>query len=211
LLGYAPLTQPTGLMSIKNYFIICILFLSAPLANANEYQNAVSENFPGYIILKVYNIDFSNADMNREEIDKVKNTANLIIGDFNNDGIPDFAAKVRNNIKKHYPGTDEYPGYDYYAGGSVACFAKGNGRYKCSFLSKTETFILPHNNYLELIPKGSKIGCLYDNINPYTGKKTENDFRLKTDAIGDFRILGLGDSVFVPLSDETFYECTHSD
>jgi len=199
-----------GEWTIKNYFIICLFFLSASLANANEYQNAVSENFPGYIILKAYDIDFSNADMNKDAIDKVKDTANLIIGNFNNDNIPDFSAKVRNNIKKHYPGTDEYPGYDYYAGGTVACLAKGNGRYKCSFLWKTETFTLPEENYLDLIPKGSKISC-YENINPYTGKKSENRFRLKTDAIGDFRVLGSGDSVFVPLSNETFYECTNSD
>lgn len=177
-----------------------------------QYQEIIEKHFPGFIILSPSDIDYTYVDMSNAEVEAIKADAHFLLANFNNDEIPDFVAKVRDDIKRDYPKSKDHPGYEYYAGGTVACISKGLEEYQCEFLWKTATYTLPVRNYLIKIPKGTEMGCPYEgNKNPYTGETGVFSFEIKTDAVGDFRLMGAGDSFYIPDPKGGFFECIASD
>lgn len=197
----------------KIVFVACACSWQLSAADtAIEYQNIIDKQIPGFVILSLSDVDFSQADMSQAEIEKVRPTAHLVIVNFNNDDTPDFVAKVRGMEKKMYPKSEHHAGYEYYAGGTVACLSQRDREYRCEFLWKTETFTPPDRNYLVRIAKGTAIGCRHENyMDPYSEKSGVMSFELKTDAIGDLRMMGLGDSFFIPRPKGGFFRCTASD
>lgn len=194
------------------FFVITSFWQTAAADVTIDYQKIINKQFPDFVILPNSEIDFSHADMSRTEVEKVQATAHLLLVNFNNDGIPDFVAKVRSRDKKIYPKSENYPGYEYYSAGTVACVSKQGQGYQCEFLRKTPTFKPPDRNYLVRIPKGSSMSCHHENyMDPYSGKTGVTSFNLQTDAVGDLRMMGLGDSFYIPRPNGGFFECTASD
>lgn len=190
-----------------------VLLAQAGVAQAVDYQAVVAREFPGYFIIPLSEIDFAHADRTPKEIQEIRDSANLLIANLNNDGIPDFAATIRNAEKKHYQNqsSGKYPGYDYYTGGTVACLSTGPETYHCMWLGRASTFILPHNGYLAKMPQGTEMECLEADTDPYTGKTGNTKFRLRSDAIADAALLGNAVVVYVPKPDGTFYNCVTGD
>ena len=94
----------------------------------------------------------------------------------------------------------------------MACVSKSTKEYDCEFLWKTPTYSLPRSRYLIKIPKGTEMGCPHeDNLNPYTGEMGIMSFVFKTDAVGDLRLMGAGDSFYLPDPKGGFFECMASD
>ncbi|MEW6331760.1 MAG: hypothetical protein AB1560_09900 [Pseudomonadota bacterium] len=201
--------------SIIYKIALIVIVSSGQISVANtaiEYQKIINKQFPGFVILSPSDIDFSHADMSQSEIEKVRATAHLLLVNFNNDDVPDFVAKVRGTDKKTYPKSEHHPGYEYYSGGTVACISQRKREYRCEFLWETATFTLPERNYLVRIAKGTSMSCHHeDYMDPYSGKSGVTSFKLKTDAVGDLRMMGLGDSFFIPRPEGGFFRCTASD
>jgi hypothetical protein len=201
--------------SAINKIILIVIVTSWQLSTADtttEYQEIINKQFPGFVILSPSDVDFSQADMSQLEIEKIRATAHLLLVNFNNDEVPDFVAKVRGTDKKLYPKSEHHPGYEYYSGGTVACISQSKRDYRCEFLWQTATFTLPDHNYLVRIAKGTSTSCHHENyMDPYSGKFGVKSFKLKTDAVGDLRMMGLGDSFFIPRPKGGFFRCTASD
>lgn len=194
------------------FFAWACAWQSSAAADVIEYQDIIDKHTPGFVILAPSEMDFSHADMSAAEIEQVRPTAHLLVANLNDDGIPDFVAKVRGTEKKVYPKSEHHPGYEYYAGGTVACVSQRDLDYHCEFLWKTATFTLPERNYLVRVAKGSAMSCRHENyMDPYSGTAGVTGFRLRTDAVGDLRMMGLGDSFFIPRPEGGFFRCTASD
>gem|GEM_PF-3009197 len=175
------------------------------------YQEIIDKHFPGFIILSPSDIDYNYADMSSTKVEAIKGDAHFLLANFNDDGIPDFVAKVCDEVKRFYPKSKYRPVEEYeYSGGTVACVSKSTKEYDCEFLWKTPTYSLPRSRYLIKIPKGTEMGCPHeDNLNPYTGEMGIMSFVLKTDAVGDLRLMGAGDSFYILIQKVDFLNVLH--
>jgi hypothetical protein len=150
---------------------------------ADEYQSVIAKNFPGFQIL-------SGSEFDPEIQQTVKNNPGLIRGFFNDDELMDFAALVRDDVKRK-----GRSGKDYYRGRLVVCHALDKQDYKCQILGQG-SFFVPFGSYLYRV--GPKYSCDDD------GKPR---IRAKRDAIGSKPVRSNAASVYIYRPDGTYFNC----
>ena len=105
--------------------MLCVSWISLVVpAQADEYRDAIAKAFPGFKIL-------SRTEFTREIQKAVKGNPALITGRFNDDELVDFAAIIREDVKRK-----THLGDEYYRGMFVVCHATDEQRYACQMLGQ---------------------------------------------------------------------------
>ncbi len=158
-----------------------------------DYQKQIDKHLSGFII--VPKAEFSS---DLVKITKLENPG-LAIGDFNGDKIPDFAALVRNKVKKRYEAGAN--SYDYYDGKFVICLGTKKSDFKCPMVS-SPTIHLPLETYLQTVPP-QRTGC-------YNEKGKKDFINVKTDAIS-MNFFEKAAVNYIHQPDGTYLSCTTAD
>lgn len=177
-------------MISRSFVALASLVAVCSLARADQYQDAISKAFPGFQIL-------SPSEFTPDVQKQAKGNPGLVTGRFRNDEMEDFAALIRENIKR--PGT---PGKDYYLGMFVVCYVKGEQRYACQKLGQA-LYGLPLESYV--YRKGPGFSC--PNHDGKKGRVTA-----KHDSLGAASFApGVGtyaESVYIFMPNGTYFDCS---
>ena len=130
--------------------VLCMSWILAVPANADEYQDAIAKAFPGFKIM-------SQTEFTKDIQKAVKGNPALITGLFNDDELVDFAAMIREESRRKGD-----LGGEYYRGMTVVCHASDKGRYACQMLS-TRGIFSAHRWFLRLVGPG-KLDCYNEKI-----------------------------------------------
>jgi len=182
-MGGHTLNSRSLLLVLLGMFYLC--FTSQ--VEADEYQDAIAKAFPGFHIL-------SRSEFDREIQKTVKGNPGLITGRFNDDELEDFAALIRDDVKRK-----SRSGKDYYRGMEVVCQAVGKQQYACQTLGQG-SFFLPLKEYLHRVGPG-EIHCSKDD-------GTESDIKVKRDAIGSSMVGTNGGAIEIFAPDGKYVRCT---
>ena len=190
-------------------------------ANAGEYDEAISAAFPGYRIIQPSERGLSKEDMGVEEYERARKAPAVVVARFNQDKLKDFAAYILDPASKRRepPLPPHFPeGYDSYKGELVVCFEQGMRKYLCKPIpSYFERIFLPHPWYLERIPPGKQKCPGLGRVRPWErpgsdryqdelgSDKTVN---IRTDALGEWPVLGNAGRIMAFQPDGSFLECT---
>jgi hypothetical protein len=101
---------------------------AATPALADEYQDTISKAFPGFSILAP-----SEFHLDTHVDAKVKERPGLVVGRFNPDKLPDFAALIRGSRLIRIPEdkADMVQAMSYYDGYLAVCYGVAAGGYRC--------------------------------------------------------------------------------
>lgn len=155
-------------MVSRSLVAVALLVFACPPVHADQYQDAIAKAFPGFHIM-------SRSEFHPEIQKKVKSNPALITGRFNNDDLDDFAAIIRNDVKKQ-----SSSGKTLYDGKFVVCHGSRPQGYACQ-QTGTRVVYQDLELYLERVPPG--FTCPMPN-----GKR----IKVKTDGIGTQDYLGMG-------------------
>ncbi len=171
-------------------------------AAADQYDDAISEAFPGHRIVQPSERDLLKEHMHPRDYEKARKAPAVVVGRFNHDEFEDFAAYILDPASKRRTGPlpERFPdGVDTYSGGLAVCFGRGGGRYRCQRVPP-EGVLIPPPWYLERIPPREQV-CPTDH-------DRRNTIRLTTDALAERPMLGNADRVLIFQPDESLLECT---
>ena len=112
---------------------------SKPIA---EYQNAISQAYPGYKILPSSEIFLDKDNTYSELYDQIKDNPALLTGNFNGDKFEDFVALIRNSTLKEDDwaprgkgiSKDNSEQYDVYQVNAVLCHGTSEITFDCKLL-----------------------------------------------------------------------------
>ena len=144
-----------GGVSIRLAPIFLALLISPALAD--EYQDAIGKAFPGFSILSPSEIQLPER-MDRKTRDLVKDHPGLVVGRFNSDALPDFAALIRGSRLIRIAGNkaDGVMAMSYYEGYLAVCYGLAAGGYRCEKLTTDPMRITKSfDEYLTKEPPGS--------------------------------------------------------
>lgn len=165
------------------------------------YQRVIDEKYPGFRILDKNDLD---EPIFRDSI-RDGEMGYLIMGYFNFDKKPDFAAIIASETLKGPP--DARFGTRIHDGGTVVCLGAGaRGQFDCNFDSNPE-FRLPTDQYLAHIPPGV-VHC-YPEGNDYPDWK-KIPIKTETDSI-EQGVLEKGAGAEMFRRDGSTYSCITSD
>jgi len=167
--------------------LLCVSWMSLVVpAQADEYQDAIAKAFPGFRIM-------SRTEFTKEIQKAVKGNPALITGRFNDDELVDFAAIIREDVKRK-----THLGDEYYRGMFVVCHATNEQRYACQILGQS-AIELPFFLYFYRVEPG-KVVCRDAN-----NKKFEQT--IKRNAIGTAEIDRGSISVEIHQPDGSYLNC----
>jgi hypothetical protein len=110
-----------------------------------EFQNAISNAFPGYQILNPSEVFLDKDKTESSLYNALKNSPSLITGKFNDDTIEDFVALIRSTTtmtKSWAPhgelvDKNNLETYAVYAVNLAICYGLGNGKFNCQLKPKS--------------------------------------------------------------------------
>jgi len=186
-------------------------------ALAGQYQDVISNAFPGFQILRRSEIRLDKDNLDPEIYDRVKDHPGLVAGRFNSDKLTDFAALIRGSRLIHIPENKAdgvWAAEDYYEGYLAVCLGRAQGGYECTKL-KTDPMRIrkPHLDFLTKISPGSEMCSILRrfqapkpkrNLNVLEPREGPVEITFGTDAIGLF---GSDSVIFVPQPRGMYLEC----
>lgn len=119
------------------------LYTPQPLSKPiSEYQNAISQAYPGYQILSSSEIFLDKDSTYSELYDQIKGNPALLTGNFNGDKFEDYSALIRNSTLKEDDwmprgkeiSKDNNEQYDVYQVNAVICHGTSEIAFDCKLL-----------------------------------------------------------------------------
>ncbi len=178
--------------------VLAWLWVLTGSAAADQYDDAISEAFPGHRIVQPSERWLPKEEMDPEDYEKARNAPAVIVGRFNHDQYEDFAAYTLDPASKRRPhGLSE--SFGAYSGGLAVCFGREGGRYRCQRI-QPEGVLIPHPWYLERIPPREQ-RCPAE-------PSDRSTIRLTSDALGVWPMLGTAGRVLIFQPDDSILECS---
>jgi len=178
-----------------NRIAAVLVFLLSTCAFGSEvsreaYQAVISEKYPGFVIMRREWFEYPTMVVDGK-------SGALIVGNFNLDDVPDFAAKLI------IPSGDQFPETgNVYLGMLVTCFGKPKGGYDCK--NSNYQAHIPHGWVLTLVLKG-KHQCLDGNQSDVEWVEVVSE----ADSIGEYSESGGGFDILQ--RDGSYISCIDSD
>ena len=180
---------------MKQHIVVAVtlsLLVSVSAVHADVYQDQITKSFPGFVIMGYTEFD---PDI-RKNLDS--NPA-FVTGSFNQDEFDDFAALLRDTVKKHYIAGER--SYDYYDTRLVVCHGSSKKKYSCTILFNGVT-VPPEYHYLIKHPPG-RTKCRSSRGDPV---------ETKTEFIGWFSAkawaTGTGETQYVYQPEGSYLKCS---
>jgi hypothetical protein len=165
------------------FVVVCSAFTNP------ELSIEIGKNYPGFQMLE-------KADMVAESISS--GSPAVVFGDFNHDGVGDFAAVIR-SVERRKQFIEGRPPYEYYSGKFVTCFGQDKG-FRCQVISNM-TLTTPVEAKLGIVPAKS-IKCLDQNGKDKVVKTVSDSISWNNPAKGG--------SIYIFQEDGSFLNCVTS-